>query len=170
MESQLLSFSLSKYQKAENSDDRKSTIFFTFQHCATTMAAIVFILELFIGHQNHLVAASVADPSDAYFLLLLRIRKGISRQPPGLNAFMQRLVLAFAWEQENPPQSWLKLLAASLLLLCLDGPPHCNLLKDDAKKHFPSIESQVKTENLNSSASQLCFHFSPQLIQFPHFP
>ena len=50
--------------------------------------AIVFILELFIGHQNHLVAASVADPSDAYFLLLLRIRKGISRQPPGLNAFM----------------------------------------------------------------------------------
>ena len=51
-------------------------------------AAIVFILELFIGHQNHLVAASAADPSDAYFLLLLRIRKGISRQPPALNAFM----------------------------------------------------------------------------------
>ena len=53
-----------------------------------SLAAIVFILELFIGHQNHLVAASAADPSDAYFLLLLRIRKGISRQPPALNAFM----------------------------------------------------------------------------------
>lgn len=55
---------------------------------AYSRAAIVFILELFIGHQNHLVAASAADPSDAYFLLLLRIRKGISRQPPALNAFM----------------------------------------------------------------------------------
>ena len=48
--------------------------------------AIVLVLELFIGHQNHLVASAAADPSDAYFLLLLRIRKGISRQPPQMHS------------------------------------------------------------------------------------
>ena len=128
--------------------------------------AIVLVLELFIGHQNHLVASAAADPSDAYFLLLLRIRKGISRQPPKCIHVVAFLLALHGTTAAGKPTAKLAKVATTARCRSLQSSLGC-------KKpffSFSSRESSENGENLNSLWYAYSLLSFLSLIQFPHFP
>ena len=128
--------------------------------------AIVLVLELFIGHQNHLVASAAADPSDAYFLLLLRIRKGISRQPPKCIHVVAFLLALHGTTAAGKPTAKLAKVATTARCRSLQSSLGC-------KKpffSFSSRESSENGENLNSLWYAYSLLSLLSLIQFPHFP